>query len=143
MTHEGFEFDVSGGRPATGIVVVAVWVAVLNVLIHAVVVFGSAMWLVAIFTLPALYDLLANPKVSTRLGQDAGNWFPGSHDAIRPWDQVRRDTRLDLSLGACFVLITSRKLHLPIETTPPHVECKSALAVPNIKTEHLHVSLVG
>ncbi|MEP1537490.1 MAG: hypothetical protein ABJQ34_16075 [Paracoccaceae bacterium] len=140
MAHEDFEFDVSGRRPATGIVVVAIWVAVLSVLILAVVVFGSAMWLVAIF---ALYDLLANPKARTRLGQDAGNWFSESRDAKRPWDQVRRDARHNLSLGACFVLITSRKLHLLVETTPPHVECKSALAVPNIKAEHLHVSLVG
>ncbi|MEO9819209.1 MAG: hypothetical protein ABJ370_05150 [Paracoccaceae bacterium] len=143
MTHEDFEFDVSGRRPATGIVVAAIWVAVLSVLILTVVVFGSAMWLVAIFTPPALYDLLTTPKVGTRLGQDAGNWFSGSHDAKRPWDQVRRDPHLDLFLGACFVLITSRKLHLPVETTPPHVECESALAAPNIKTEHLHVSLVG
>ncbi|MEO9896101.1 MAG: hypothetical protein ABJD13_06135 [Paracoccaceae bacterium] len=143
MTHEDFELGVSGRRPATGIVVAAVWVAVLSVLIFTVVVFGSAMWLVALFTLPALYDLLTNLKVGTRLGQDAGNWFSGSRDAKRPWDQVRRDTHLDLFLGACFVLITSRKLHLPVETTPPHVECKSALAAPNIKAEHLNVSLVG
>ncbi|MEP3637918.1 MAG: hypothetical protein ABJN14_11725 [Paracoccaceae bacterium] len=145
MTHEDFEFDVSGRRPATGLVVAGVW----GVLILAVVVFGAAMWLVAVFalfTLPALYDLLANPKAGMRFGRDTVRWFSGSRDAELPWDQVDRvrlDTRLDLSVRACFILITGRKVRVPFEATPPHEQFESALVARGVKVERHHFSLVG
>jgi hypothetical protein len=127
------------------VVVVAVWF----VLIAAVIVVDAAPWLMAavgLFTLPALWELYANPRSGMIFTKDALSWYTGKRDGAVAWceiDRVRLDTRLDFSVRASVVLHTGRKIRIPYESTPPHEVLEAALNARGIRTERHHFSLVG
>ncbi len=145
MQDGAFTFQSNGRRSSTLIVVVAVW----GVLGLAIVIFDAAFWIVAVlgaFTLPAFYDLVRNTKAGMTLDAERVTWFSGRRSAELALDQIRMarlDTRLDLSVRACFVLNTGRKVRVPFEATPPHEQLEAALSARGIKVERHHFSLTG
>lgn len=138
-------YETTGRNKATVITVVSVWI----VLILAVHVLDAALWLagiVALFTLPAIYDLLSARRSGLSLGPEGLGWFSGKREGKIAWSQIshiRLDTRLDLSVRTTVLLITGRKIRLPLEATPPAETFETVLTERGIKVERHHFSLMG
>lgn len=126
------------------------WVALVWALILAAVYWLEASLilagLVALCTLPAIYDLAAERQSGVTLEQSGLHWFAGSRSGEVAWDKfdhIRLDTRLDLSVRASAVLTSGRKLRLPLECTPNADSFADALAARGIRVERHHFSLLG
>ncbi|MBW4707857.1 hypothetical protein KX928_08675 [Roseobacter sp. YSTF-M11] len=145
MGAEPFSYRRAGRNRATLWVVLGVWA----VLILAMTQVDAAPWLmgiIALFTLPALWDLIANPVAGLDFDDRELRWFSGKRQASLRWSEVdfmRLDTRLDFSVRVTAVLQTGRKIRLPYEATPPHQSLETALHAIGIRTERHHFSLVG
>ena len=133
------------GRSTKGAVVVgAVWA----VLAALWVFLDAAPWLVGILalcTLPALWDLIKNPSAGVTLTASRLRWFTGPRDArvaLSEIDHVRLDTRLDFSVRATVVLRTGRKIRLPFEATPPHQPLEDALTARGVTVKRFHFQLL-
>ena len=136
---------VSHARTRTALVTVpAVWVA----LFLAWAIIDAAPLIIAIlglFTLPALYDLVVNPRAELTLDDDRLGWkVPRSHAdiSLAEIDHVRLDTRLDLSVKGTVILASGRKLRIPVPAMPPHEDFESALQDRGIVTRRHHFSLM-
>lgn len=140
-----YSYETTGRNRATLIVVTLVWIA----LALAVRLLDAALWLVgivALFTLPAIYDLLSARRSGLSLGPEGLGWFSGKRDGTVMWNQIshiRLDTRLDLSVRATVHLITGRKIRLPLEATPPAETFEKVLTERGVKVERHHFSLMG
>ncbi len=108
----------------------------------------AAPWLMlvlAVFTLPAVYDLAANPAAGLELRSEELRWYSGRREvqiAHTDIDHVRLDTRLDFSVRASAVLTSGRKIRLPFEATPPHRAFEEALEAKGIKVMRYHFQLM-
>ena len=145
MAAEPFTYHRQGRSWSTLAVVLAVW----GLLTLAIVTVDAAPWLmgiVALFTLPALWEIYANPAAGLAMDAQQITWFTGKRTATRHWDGVdhmRLDTRLDVAVRATAVLTSGRKIRLPYEATPPHKAFEAALQGLGIRTERHHFSLIG
>ena len=145
MDADDFSFRQQGRNRAALLTVFAIW-AVLIVLTLAV---EAAPWLmigVALFTLPAVWELYQNPASGLDFTPDQLAWFTGRRHAAIDWteiDRFRLDTRLDFSVRATAVLNSGRKIRLPYECTPQHQLLEAALNARGIRTERHHFSLIG
>lgn len=129
----------------TALVVAAVWLA----LVTAYVVIDASpviLAIVALFTLPALWDLATNPIASLSLTPQALVWQRGKDKVTIPLDtidHIRLDTRLDLSVRATVVLRSGQRLRIPPDTMPPHRPFEHALHAAGVPTQRHHFSLRG
>ncbi|WP_299403978.1 hypothetical protein [uncultured Roseobacter sp.] len=145
VADEPFSFRRDGRNRATLWAVLAVWA----VLLLAIIWVDAAPWLmgiIALFTLPALWDLYANPGAGLTFDDRQISWFSGKRTGVLAWsevDHMRLDTRLDFSVRATAVLESGRKIRLPYEATPPHQALEDALHAIGIRTERHHFSLIG
>lgn len=139
-----FRFDRQGRGTATALSVALVWAVLITALFWleaAPLIIGA----LALFTLPALRDLITNPKAGFALERDRLRWHSGRHDAevaLDRIDHIRLDTRLDLSVRASVVLHTGRRIRIPFEATPPHRDLETALHARAIPTQRHHFSLM-
>lgn len=139
-----FVFDQQARSRRTLLIVVGVWA----VLSAAWVWLEAAPWIVAFlaaFTLPAVYDLIRNPKAGLTLNAQTLSWFSGRrHGALElsEIELVRLDTRLDFSVRITAVLTSGRKIRLPFESTPPHQAFEDALKAQGVKTQRHHFQLL-
>lgn len=137
-------FNATGRSPRTAAVVGAVWLGLLALWL----VLDAAPWVVgflALFTLPACWDLLRNPPSGLTLTQTDISWHSGTRKAtveLQEIDHVRLDTRLDFSVRVTLVLVSGAKLRLPFEATPPHQSLEDALNAQGIKTQRHHFQLL-
>lgn len=140
-----YAYETTGRNRATVITVVLVWAA----LVLAILVLDAAPWLVGLvglFTLPAIYDLVSARRSGLNLDSSGLSWFSGRREGNITWDQIshiRLDTRLDLSVRTTVLLITGRKIRLPLEVTPLADTFESILTERGIKVERHHFSLMG
>lgn len=117
-------------------------------LISAIIVIDAAVWLMAglaLFTLPALWDLYANRSAGVTLTDTDLHWFSGRREAdikLSEIDHMRFDTRLDFSIRVSAVLAGKRRIRLPYEALPPHVEFENAFKARGVKTERHHFTLL-
>ena len=132
------------GRTNGAILVVAViWTA----LLAAWIWLDAAPWIllpIALFTIPAVIDVLRNPSSGLQLTTDTISWYSGRRHAEVPLaevDHIRLDTRLDFSVRASVVLQTGRRIRLPFESTPPHKPFEEALLAQDIKVLRFHFQL--
>ncbi|MDU8928972.1 hypothetical protein RXV86_16380 [Alisedimentitalea sp. MJ-SS2] len=98
------------------------------------------------FTLPALWEFIANPRSTLSLGERHITWQSLRSGDTVPFnliDRVRFDTRLDLSVRITLILVDSRKLRLPHACVPPHERFEEELKARGIRTERHHFSLIG
>ncbi len=140
---DAFRYHRQGRSLGTLAVVILIWLAFL-----AARVWLDASWVIlatlALFTLPALWDVIKNPSAGLTLTDRTLDWHSGRHTArinLSEIDRVRLDTRLDFSVRATVILRTGRKIRLPFEATPPNAAFETALARHDIKTERHHFSL--
>ena len=139
-----FVYKTRGRRKRTLVVLLAVWGALALVWLQL----EAAWWIIAFlaaFTLPAVYDLWADPVSGLRLGAETMEWYSGQRRAaldLSEVDHVRLDTRLDFSVRATVVLTSGRKLRLPYEATPPDAPFEAALHLRGITTRRFHFQLL-
>lgn len=133
-----------GRSKAVVIVLTGIWAA----LFAAWYWLEAAPWVLAIlgaFTLPALYDLAANPVAEAKLSAQTLTWQAGRSSgevALARIHHVRLDTRLDLSVRATIVLTSGVKLRMPYPCTPPHLAFEAALQSAGVTVTRHHFSLI-
>ena len=106
---------------------------------------GWLIGLLGLFTLPALLEVITNPKSGLRLSATQLCWFSGKRNAEISLDQIdhiRLDTRLDMSVRVTVVLHSGRKIKLPFEATPPHRDFEAALNARGVATQRHHFTLI-
>lgn len=108
---------------------------------------NAALWIIllmALATLPALWDLWRNPSAGLVLDDSALLWHSGRRHAeiaLSEIEKVRLDRSWDFTIRAIVVLQTGRKLRLPVESTPPTEALVAALEARQIKHERNPFSL--
>lgn len=145
MNAEGTYSHTNFGRNRrTVIIVILIYAA----LIAAILLIDAAWWLMAglaLFTLPALWDIYTNRSAGVTLTESNLHWFSGRHQAeinLSEIDHVRFDTRLDFSIRVSAVLAGKRRIRLPYEALPPHLEFEAALKNRSVRIERHHFSLL-
>lgn len=134
-----------GRRPATAVIVLMVWAALLAAHLRLDAALPVTLTLAA-FTLPALYDLAANPRSTLTLDQDSLSWQSGRQHAriaLSEIDHLRFDTRLDMSVRLSVVRPSGVKIRVPYPATPPHAEFEQIALQAGLKTRRHHFSLMG
>lgn len=139
-----FVHETSGRNTQTYVVLMCIYAA----LIAAYTILGAAWWilaLVAIATLPALWDLYSNRQSGVRLDDWQLSWWSGRGTAQMPLsdiDHMRFDTRLDFSVRVSAVLPDKRRIRLPYDALPPHKIFEAACQARGLRTERHHFSLL-
>lgn len=138
MRPTTFEHHQSGRSVRAVTTLLSLW-ALLAGLIITINLSPVIAAIVALFTLPALWDIVANPQMRLRLGPSGLGWGrPGNIRTI-PLDQiseVRFETRFDLSARATVIRKNGRKLRLPPPALPPRQSFEAALSELGVKTTH-------
>ncbi|WP_371036716.1 hypothetical protein [Rhodosalinus sp. FB01] len=140
---EEFRHEARGRNRRTALALAGAWAA----MAAAVLWIDAALWVLAIpalFTLPALWDLISDRRAGLALGAERIAWHAGRRSgevALAQIETVRFDTRLDLSVRVTLVLRSGRRIRLPQECLPRPAELQSALAARGVSTERHHFSL--
>lgn len=145
MSDLPFSYSSQGRRPATALTVAVVW----TLLLAAYLLIDAAPLILALlgaFTLPALYDLAANPRSSFTLDATHLRWTSPRQQAqiaLSEIDHLRFDTRLDLSVRLSIVRPSGVKIRVPYPATPPHSQLERLAQQAGLKTRRHHFSLMG
>lgn len=143
MTAGDFRFVRHGRSPRTAAILAAVYAAIGA----AILWLDAAPWLMALLalpTLPALWDLWTNPEAGIVLGDRSLRWYSGRRHAdldLGEIDHMRFDTRWDLSVRVTAVLRSGRKLRLPYESLPPHKVFEAALSDRGVTVKRQHFTV--
>ena len=119
---DSYRFDARGRSWRVLAAVLVVW----GLIGMAWVRLEAAWWVLAPFalaTLPALWDLIRDPRSGVRLTAQRLEWWTRRHHdgvGLREVEQVRMTTRLDLSVRVTVRLRDGRSLRLPDAALPPH-----------------------
>lgn len=141
---EPFRFTRTGRTRRTALALVAVWAA----MGAAVLVLDAALWVMAVpalFTLPAVWDLVSDRRAGLALDEDRIRWHAGRAEGevvFGQIDRVRFDTRLDLSVKVTLVLRSGRRIRLPQESVPPWRTLEAALEARGLRTERHHFAVL-
>lgn len=139
-----FTYRTRGRSRRTLVVVGVVWLALLVLWLGL----QANVWIVlflALFTLPACWDLIADPPSGFELSDRQISWFSGKRQAQVQLDEVNHvhlNTRLDFSVKATLVLTNGAKLRLPFEATPPDQALEAALTAQGIAVKRTHFQLI-
>ena len=137
---EPFTFTRHGRSQRTVIALIAVY----TLLISAVLLVEAAWWLMALLalvTLPALWDLYRDPSAGVTLSDQRLSWHSGRRQgalSLSEIDHMRFDTRWDFSVRVSAVLPDNKRVHLPFESLPPHKEFEQALQAHNLVVRRQH-----
>ena len=140
-----YSYETSGRNRKPLIALVIVWALI----VMAVLIIAASLWLaglIGLCTLPAVYDLIAGRRSGVSLSTEGLRWFAGKRTGEITWDKIshmRLDTRLDFSVRASAVLVSGRKVRLPLEATPKADTFEEELKARDIKVERHHFSLLG
>ena len=138
-----FEFSRQGRSPRT----VAILIIVYTGLIGAIILIDAAWWLMgilALLTLPALWDLWRDPSAGVRLDADRLDWHTGRRRAtleLQEIEHMRFDTRWDFSVRVTAVLQDGKRVRLPYEALPPHRDFEKALVLIGVTVKRHHFAV--
>ncbi|GGH21845.1 hypothetical protein SAMN05444007_102356 [Cribrihabitans marinus] len=123
---------------------IAVLAAIYAALAAVLLQLDAAPWLVgglALFTLPALWDVLAGTSASLRLDGAELRWRSGRREGdlgLAEIDSIRFDTRWDLSVRVTLLLRGGGRVRLPQDCVPPHRDFEAALQARGLRVERHH-----
>ncbi|OAN66027.1 hypothetical protein A8B83_19560 [Rhodobacteraceae bacterium EhC02] len=144
MTQPLLDHRITGRNRRTALALAGVWI----ILVLLLVVLDAAGWIVAglaLFTLPALWDLLSDRASGLRLTRQDLHWFSGAKADTIPLARikaVRLDRRLDLSYRVSVVLHDMRRIRLPQDCVPPIPVLQDALTHAALPVERHLFSLL-
>jgi hypothetical protein len=140
-----YTYTSQGRRPITALVVAVIW-ALLAFAYLWLEASAPVLGVLGAFTLPALYDLAANPRSSLILDAHSLRWRCGRQEAeiaLSEIDHLRFDTRLDMSVRVSVVRPSGTKIRVPYPATPPHATFEALATQAGLKTRRHHFSLMG
>jgi len=117
------------------------------VLIGAYFAYDAAWWIISILalpTLPAVWDYWRDVQSGLSLDQDLIEWHSGLRSDSLPLEQIdyaRFDTRFDFSVRLSFILQNGSKLYLPPQVLPPRRQLEPELQKRGVRTERHHFRL--
>ncbi|MCF6232967.1 MAG: hypothetical protein L3J36_07710 [Rhodobacteraceae bacterium] len=135
-----FCFTREGRSRRTAIIVICIYA----VLAAAIVLINAAWWLMALLalpTLPALYDLWRSPSAGVRLSDDHLEWHTGTRKGaldLSEIDYMRFDTRFDFSVRVTAILTNDKPVRLPDEAMPAHKAFETELTARGIRVDRHH-----
>ncbi len=138
LTHHN-----QGRKPAT----IAALLAAIAVLAFLYSI-GTVTWflmVLALFTVPALIDVLRNPTAEFALDDQYMSWRSSSQTVKLPLTRIakaRFDTRWDFSVRVTLILIDNSKMRIPQDAMPPHQGLEDALKARGFTTERHHFRVV-
>ena len=143
MTAPDYSFVRRGrsNRAAFAIIVTYVLIAL------AMALFDAAWWLMAIialFTLPALFDYWRDTKAGLSINDTDLAWYTGSRKGqlgLFEIDVMRFDTRWDLSVRVSAVLKSGKRVRLPYEALPPHKVLEQEFETRGVRVERHHFTV--
>lgn len=145
MGAEGYQFTRSARSPRAMGFVALWWLGLL--LLYLVFSASPAIVLIlALFSLPALYDIGRGARAELRITGSHIEWRSGNRGAKLPRGQlksVRLDTRLDFSLRMTLRTYQGGKIRLPYECVPKAAEIEAALTAADIPFERHHFALLS
>lgn len=130
-----YEFERRGRRPATILIVVAIWIGLLALWVFL----SMAVWIVLLlvaFTLPALWDIIRDPRGTVQVWPDRIVWSStlGRGDRTDV-DHVRLNRRFDGTFKVTLVHVGGATTRLPPDIAPPVDAFEAALQQAGIATE--------
>jgi hypothetical protein len=138
MTEDpGYVFVRRGRSSRAALIVAATYAALLAVWVGL----EAAPWVLAILalpTLPALWDLWRDPRSGLRLSADRLDWQAGTRGdglALTLIDRVRIDLRWDRSARVTVILRDGQRQRLPDAALPPAADLQRALQAHGVATE--------
>lgn len=139
-----FTYTAQGRSTRTMIALVLIWLGLIFIWLgleaHPLIVA-----FLALFTLPACWDVVTDPPSGLTLSDTTLAWHSGKRHAevaLNEIDHVAMNTRLDFSVKVTLVLNTGGKVRLPFEATPPDQALETALTARGIKTRRTHFQLM-
>ncbi|WP_417712763.1 hypothetical protein [Pseudophaeobacter arcticus] len=119
----------------------------------AALIFGGialeiSAWLLAVLalpTLPGLWELWRNPMSRLALTADQICWFTATGNTAVPLAKVsllRLDRRWDLSFRATLILEDGQKLRMPQHVLPPVEQLEEALSARGIPSQRHHFTVL-
>jgi len=140
-----YHYTSQGRRALTVGIVAGVWAVLLAAYLWLDAAPAVLALLVA-FTLPAVYDILGNPRAQFTLTQTHLRWQAGRQNVEIPLEEIdhlRLDTRLDLSVRLSVVRPSGVRLRVPYPATPPHGVLEPLAQKAGLRTQRHHFSLMG
>ena len=143
MTAPEFSFTRHGRSNRAAFALIATYVLIAL----AMALFDAAWWLMAIialFTLPALWDYWRDTTAGLSLGEVQLTWYSGTrrgHLDLDEIDFMRFDTRWDLSVRVSAVLKTGKRIRLPYESLPPHKILERECEARHVRVERHHFTV--
>jgi hypothetical protein len=140
-----YRYENRGRSRRAAVVLALVW----GVLLALVWWIALAPWIalvLVLFTLPAAYEFVTDPRSWLCLDDSALAWHSARSEDCVPLEyllRVRLDTRLDLSVRVTLLLKDGRRVRLPHACTPPHQRLEAELKARGISVERQHFSLIG
>ncbi|WP_298678224.1 hypothetical protein [uncultured Lentibacter sp.] len=137
---------VTQGRSRAALLTLGAVYGLLAALVWGIALSPVIVGVVALFTLPALWEYWKNPESRFEMDQQNLRWSTPRLQDEMPLGLILRarfDTRLDLSVRVTFLLKDNRKIRLPHACTPPHLALEQALRARAIPVERHHFSLIG
>lgn len=135
-----FTFTRQNRNPRTVLILIGIYAA----LIALMILFDAVWWLMvllALTTLPALWDIVKDTSAGMELNDDTLRWHTGQRQGELRLSDVTRfrfDTRWDFSVRVSAVLKSDKRLRLPDESLPPHKKLEEVLQQAGFTVERHH-----
>ena len=116
-----FAFRREGRSSGTAFLLAAIY-AVLAWLWYALAISPVVLGILVLVTLPAIYDLIANPQSSFLLDHETLQWRHGRREVSLPRGEIRQlhiNLRLDRSVKLIVELESGRKIRVMQPVIPP------------------------
>jgi hypothetical protein len=137
-----YHFERRGRRPATALCVVAIWAGLFAIWVGLDV----TIWIIAavtLFTLPAVWDLIADPRGTIEIWQNRIVWSSTLGQGDRSdVDHVRLNRRFDGTFRVTLVHIGGATTRLPSDIAPPVTDLEVALKDAGIATQRHPFSII-
>ncbi|WP_170478878.1 hypothetical protein [Ruegeria arenilitoris] len=123
---------------------VVILIVVYTVLIGMVILFDAVWWLMGILalaTLPAVWDVMKNTSAGMQLDGQKLYWHTGNRKgqlSLTQIDRFRFDTRWDFSVRVSAILNSDKRVRLPDESLPPHRDLEMVLKGAGFAVERHH-----
>ncbi|MGR3803634.1 hypothetical protein [Marinibacterium profundimaris] len=132
-----------GRRPAPLAALLAAWAGLIALWLGL----QASPWILAplaLATLPALRDVIADPRATLTLDDTRLHWQSGRREgtlALAKIEQARFHTAWDFSVLVSFRMRDGRNVQLPPDIRPPHRLFEDALATRGVATVRHHFTL--
>lgn len=135
-----FRFTRQNRNPRTVLALIVIYA----VLIGMMILLDAVWWLMALLalaTLPALWDVIHDTSAGMELTDDTLRWHSGKREGVLDLSEVDRfrfDTRWDFSVRVSAMLKSDKRLRLPDESLPPHKQLEDLLKQAGFAVERHH-----